>query len=222
MPPTEKEEVMSSNNWERYAPLTGVAFFVIVLIGFLIGGDTPGSHDSAIKAEAFYTRHRDQQMVASFIIMWGAIFLPFFVSTLKRALDWSGGTGRLANACFAGGIIYTMGFFLLATVHLALADGAGKTTPQVTQTLNVLDNNDFIPVGAGLGIFILSAGLAIVRYRALPAWLGWSAIVIGILAFTPAGFFAFLLGGVWILVTSIVLFMSSAPAQASRQEPMPG
>lgn len=213
---------MSSNNWERYAPLTGVAFFVLVLIGFLIGGDTPGAHDSAIKAEAFYAKHRDQQMWAAFLVAWGAAFLPFFVSTLKRTLDWAGGTGRLANACFAGGIIYAGGFFLLSTIHLALADGAGKTTPQVTQTLNVLDNNDFIPVGAGLGIFLIAAGLASIRYRALPAWLGWTALVIGIVAFTPAGFISFLAGGVWILVTSIVMFMRGNPAPASRQEALPG
>ena len=213
---------MSSSNWDRLAPLTGVAFFVIVVVGFLIGGDTPGAHDSAIKAEAFYAKHRDQQMWAAFLVMWGTAFLPFFMSTLKRALDWSGGTGRLANACFAGGIIYTGGFFLLSTVHLALADGAGKTTPQVTQTLNVLDNNDFIPVGAGLGILLISAGLAVVRYRALPAWLGWSALVLGIASFTPAGFFAFILGGVWILVTSIVMYMRGEPTRAPQQEALPG
>jgi hypothetical protein len=212
---------MSSNNWERLAPLTGVFFVVIVVIGFLIGGDTPGSHDSAIKAEAFYSKHRDQQMVAAFIVGLGAAFLPFFASTLRRMLDWSGGTGRLANASFAGGIIATGGFFLLSTVHLALADGAGKTTAQVTQTLNVLDNNDFIPAAGGLAIFLLATGLAVVRYRALPAWLGWSAIVLGIAGFTPAGFFAFVLGGVWIIVTSIVMYMSGESAQA-EQGTLPG
>jgi hypothetical protein len=213
---------MSNTNWDRLAPLTGAAFFVIVLVGFLIGGDTPGGHDSTAKVAAFYTKHRDQQMVASFILVWGTAFLPFFIVTLKRALDWSGGTGRLANAAFAGGLIYAGGFLLLSTVHLALADSAGKTPPQVTQTLNVLDNNDFIPVGAGLGILMIAAGLAIVRYRALPAWLGWSALVIGIAAFTPAGFPAFLLGGIWILVTSIVMYMSGESAQASPQGTLPG
>jgi hypothetical protein len=193
-----------------------------VLVGFLIGGDTPGGHDSTAKVAAFYVKHRDQQMIVAFIVAIGAAFLPFFASTLRRTLDWAGGTSRLANVAFGGAIIYTTGFFLISTVHLALADSAGKTPPLVTQTLNSLDNNDFIPVGLGLGIFLLAAGMAAVRYRGLPAWLGWSAVVIGIAAFTPAGFIAFLAGGLWVFVTSIVMYMSGQPADAPAQGTLPG
>jgi hypothetical protein len=214
---------MSNTNWDRLAPLTGVAFFVIVLLGFLIGGDTPGGHDSTVKVAAFYTKHRDQQMAVSFIVAIGAVFLPFFASTLRRTLDWAGGTSRLANVAFGGAIIYTTGFFLISTIHLALADSAGKTPPLVTQTLNSLDNNDFIPVGLGLGIFLFATGLAAIRYRALPAWLGWTALVIGILAVTPAGFIAFLAGGVWIAVTSIVMYLGGHGAEpAPAQGTLPG
>ena len=209
---------MAGSNWERFAPLTGVAFVVIVVIGFAIGGSTPGAHASAFKAEDFYTKHHDKQMAAAFIVALAAAFLPFFASTLRRALDWSGGTGRLATASFGGGIIASGGFFLLSTIHVALADAAGKTTPQVTQTLNVLDNNDFIPMSGGLGVFLIASGLAIVRYRALPAWLGWSGLILGIAIFTPAGFFAFLLSGLWIVVTSLVLYASTPGSPA---EPAP-
>jgi hypothetical protein len=202
-------------DWERLAPLTGVAFVVIVIAGFVIGGDTPGSHASAINADAFYAKHHDKQMGAAFIVMIGAAFLPFFASSLRRALDWAGGTGRLASASFAGGVIATGGFFLLSTIHIALADAGGKTTPQATQALNVLDNNDYIPMAGGFGVFMIANGLALLRYGALPRWLGWTALIIGISIFTPAGFIGFLLSGLWILVTSIVLF------QRERTQPLP-
>jgi hypothetical protein len=203
-------------NWERLAPLTGIAFVVIVVAGFLIGGSTPGAHASAIKADVFYAKHRDKEMAAAFVLMIGAAFLPFFASALRRALDWSGGTGRLANVSFAGGVIATTGFFLLATIHIALADAGGKVTPQATQALNVLDNNDFIPMAAGVGVLMLASGLAILRYRALPRWLGWAAAIFGIAIFTPAGFFGFLASAVWIVVTSILLYRrdTSEPAAA--------
>ena len=152
------------------------------------------------------------------IVAIAAAFLPFFASTLRRALDWSGGTGRLANASFGGGIIASGGLFLLSTIHIALADAAGKTTPQVTQTLNVLDNNDFIPMSGGLGVLLIASGLAIVRYRALPAWLGWAGLILGIAIFTPAGFFAFLLSGLWIVVTSLVLY-AATPARPAEPAP---
>jgi MFS family permease len=199
---------MFGDSWERFAPLTGVAFVVIVFAAFAIGGSTPDAHDSAAKVSEFYSNHRDKHMALSFILAIGAAFLPFFASTLRRTLDWSGGTGRLANAAFAGGVLATVGFWLLATVHLALADSAGKTPAQVTQTLNVLDGNDYIPVGLGMAVLLLASGLSIVRHGALPRWLGWVAVVLGILSFTPAGFIGFLGSGLWVLVTSIILFLA--------------
>jgi hypothetical protein len=83
--------------------------------------------------------------------------------------------------------------------------------------LNVLDNTDFIPMVAGVGVLVLGAGLSTVRHGGLPRWLGWVAVVIGILAFTPAGFVAFLASGIWIALASILLTQarqSAAPGPA--------
>jgi len=90
------------------------------------------------------------------------------------------------------------------------------------QTLNVLDNNDFVPAVAGVALLVLAAGLSVVRHGGLPRWLGWVAIVLGIAAFTPAGFIAFLAGGVWIIVVSILFTIARhstggpTPAVAER------
>jgi hypothetical protein len=212
---------MFGDSWERYAPLTGVVFVVIVVVVFAIGGSTPDPHDSTLKVATYYTKHRDKHMALSILLALGAVFLPFFVSTLKRALDWAGGTGRLSNTAFAGGIIATIGFAILATTHLALADSAGKTPPLVTQSLNVLDGNDFLPAAGGMGILVFASGLAVVRYRALPGWLGWAGIVIGIAVFTPAGFIGFLASGLWVLIASILLFMAGPFEEARPPEPLP-
>jgi hypothetical protein len=55
----------------------------------------------------------------------------------------------------------------------------------------------------------------------LPVWLGWVAVVIGIACVTPVGFFALLVGLLWTLVASILLFLrEGAPADAGpRVEP---
>jgi hypothetical protein len=208
--------MQQQGTWERLAPLTGVIFVAIVVITFAVGGSTPGDHASAVKVATFYGKHHDKHMALAFILALSIPFLLFFVSTLRHDLRRAGGTGQLANAAFGGGVMAAVGFGILAFVHFALADAADNAkTLATTQTLNVLDNTDFIPVAAGVGVLVLASGLSVVRHGGLPTWLGWAAVVIGVLAFTPAGFFAFLASGIWVAIASILLTMarqSSAPA----------
>jgi hypothetical protein len=211
--------MQQQSTWERLAPLTGLVFLAIVVAVFAIGGSTPGDHDSAREVQAFYGDHHDKHMLLSFVMALSLPFLLFFVSILRYELRRAGGTGQLANAAFAGGVLAAAGFGILAFVHLALADaGDSAKTLGTTQVLNVLDNNDFLPVAAGVGVLVLGAGLSAVRHGGLPKWLGWAGVVIGVLAFTPAGFFAFLASGLWIGVASILLTQarqSAAPAPAA-------
>jgi hypothetical protein len=212
--------MQQQGTWERLAPLTGVIFVVITVLVFAIGGSTPGDHASAIKVATFYGKHHDKHMALAFILALGIPFLLFFVSTLRYELRRAGGTGQLANAAFGGGVMAAMGFGILAFVHYALADAADNAkTIATTQTLNVLDNTDFIPVAAGVGVLVLASGLSVVRHGGLPSWLGWVAVVIGVLAFTPAGFFAFLASGIWIAVASIMLTIARQSARPTPAAP---
>jgi hypothetical protein len=197
---------MGQSSWERRAPLTGLVFVVITVAVFAIGGDTPSNHDSAAKVAAFYAKHSDKHTALSFLLALGIPFLLLFISSLRYDLRRAGGTGQLANASFAGGTLAAAGFAILAFIHFALADAADSVkTVGTTQVLNVLDNADFIPVAAGMGVLVLAAGASVVRHGPLPKWLGWAGIVIGLLVFTPAGFIGFLGSGLWVLVASIML-----------------
>jgi hypothetical protein len=204
---------MQQTRWERLAPLTGVIAVVIIIAVFAIGGSTPDEHDSAAKVQAYYARHHDKHSVLAFILAISIPFLVFFASSLRSDLRRAGGTGQLANAAFGGGVLAAAGFGVLATVHLALTVAAeNANTIGTAQTLNVLDSSDFIPAVAGIGLLVLAAGLSVVRHGGLPKWLGWVGILLGIVTFTPAGFFAFLAGGVWILIASVLLTQTRSVA----------
>ena len=136
--------MQQQSTWERLAPLTGLVFVAIVVFVFATGGSTPGDHDTAQQVQAFYGQHHDKHMTLAFIMAISIPFLLFFVSILRYELRRAGGTGQLANAAFAGGVLAAAGFGILAFVHLALADaGDSAKTIGTTQALNVLDNNDF-------------------------------------------------------------------------------
>jgi hypothetical protein len=200
---------MEQNRWERLAPLTGVISVAIIVAVFAIGGETPEGEDSAAKVQAFYLKHHDKHAALAFILAIAVPFLLFFASSLRTELRRAGGSGQLANAAFAGGVLAGVGFTILATVHLALAESAAHAaTIDTTHALNVLDGNDFLPGVAGVGLLVLAASLSAVRHGGLPKWLGWIGIVIGIVAFTPVGFFAVLASGIWIIIASVLLALA--------------
>jgi hypothetical protein len=77
----------------------------------------------------------------------------------------------------------------------------------------VLYNDFFLGFPVGLGTFLLASALAILRTGVLPAWLGWVALLLGIISLTPIGFFAFFVVLAWIAVVSVMLFQQeSRPA----------
>ena len=76
-------------------------------------------------------------------------------------------------------------------------------------------------VAVGMGAFLLGAGIASIRGGVLSTWIGWAAVVIGVLAVTPVGFFAFLAGLAWVLVVSILLAREPAEAGAAAPPPRP-
>jgi hypothetical protein len=213
-----KEIYMKEDRWERLAPLTGVLFVVLVLVAFIpLGGDTPDVHASAQKVQAFYSKHDTREALAAYVLALSVPFLVFFSSILYRNVRAAGGQGRLAAAAFGGGLLSATGFAVAAAIHFALADAGHKiSTLGTTQTLNVLDNDCFIPFVAGLGILLFASGVATLRYGGrLPRWLGWAGAIIGVAIFIPfVGFPAFALSGIWVIVASIVLYRQGAAADA--------
>ena len=64
-----------------------------------------------------------------------------------------------------------------------------------------------MPFAVGLQLFFLATGLAVVRTGVLPKWIGFVALLLGVIAVTPIGFVAFLAGGILVLVLSIILML---------------
>lgn len=56
-------------------------------------------------------------------------------------------------------------------------------------------------------MFGIAAGLAVLRSRSFPRWLGWMAIAMAVLVVTPAEGFSFLALVVWMVIVSILMWM---------------
>ncbi len=202
---------MRNKDW--LAALTGLAFLVLLIVGFLITGDPPDpADDSAQEIVDFYT-DKDVIFFSGALVGLSAVALVFYGGYLRKVLTIAEGEGHsLPTVVLAGTIILATGLAIDSTIHFTLAETAEDLAPDSVATLSALYNNDYIPLGVGMMVFLLSAGISIVRSGALPKWLGWVAIVLGVVAITPIGFVSFIAGGLWIGITSVILSMRARAA----------
>jgi hypothetical protein len=79
----------------------------------------------------------------------------------------------------------------------------------------------FFPVVMGACAFGIAAGLAILRGARLPKWSGWVILVLGVASPTPAAEIALYGLVIWVAMVSILIFLRSAPADASSSGDAP-
>jgi hypothetical protein len=207
---------------ERFAPLAGVLFVLLVIVAVIVGGESPSADDSVETVLDYFDGDRDSALAGSIILALAAVPFLWFAGVLRSVLAAAEGPpARLANTAWGGAILIAVGIALLAGFTFTAADTVNDVPPETTQTLSVLQSDLFFPVMIGAAVFLLASGLAIVRSGALAPWLGWAALVLGVaaLTFTPAAFFAILLMLVWIVVVGVVLFMRSSATPPAAEVP---
>jgi hypothetical protein len=208
----------------RLAPLTGIVFVALVVLSFIISGESPSADDSTQEVIEYWTDNDSENQWAAALISLGAAFLVWFGGTLRAALRRAEGEpGRVAATAFGGFITMAVGITAFAGFAFAAADTVGDVPPEVTQTLSVLNSDFFFMVAMGNLVAFTATAVAILRHGAMPRWLGYLAALIAVVSVTPAGFFAFLAGGIWILIASVVLYQGQGqpPAPAPATAPPP-
>jgi len=204
-----------SKRWEQLAAITGLVGVALLVTSGIVGGETPDFDAPVGEVTSFYVDEEGSQGAAAILAAYGAFFLAFFVSRVRRALRLAEGpVARLSTAALAGGVLMAVGITIFAGLGFALADAADSMEPAATQALHVLNSDMFFTLAVGSGVFLLATGLGTIRFGGLPTWLGWLALIIGILCVTPVGFFAFLAGLIWMAIASIVLCVGAEDTTA--------
>lgn len=195
-----------AENRNRLAALTGLAFFVLALVAFLISGESPELGDPPQEIVDYYVDNETSQFTSAALETLAATALVFFGGYLRRVLRVAEGDGGILSAvAFAGAVILATGLAIDATITFALGDAAGEVDPVAIQTLLALYSNDFLPLALGMQVLMLATGISVIRHGALPKWIGVIAILIGVIAATPIGFASFIGGGILIAVVSVML-----------------
>jgi hypothetical protein len=198
-------------------PLTGALFVVLVLVAFFaVGGNTPDGDASAQKVSSFYHHHGDKQIAAAVILALSAVPLMYFTALLRDRLQAAlPGRSLLPGFALAGGAVAAAGFVTAAALHFALADYGNNIQPSAAQAINAIDNDFFLPFTTGLAVLLLAASAGAIRTGVLPKWMGWVGVVLFVVFFTPLGFIAFGLSGIWIIVVSVILYLRGTTVPAT-------
>jgi len=195
-----------SRNKEWLAPLTGVAFVVVGIISFLISGEPKSADDPVKEIVNFYVDKKDSVQISAIAGVVAGLFLIFFGAYLRKVLRAAGGEGEtLSLVSFIGLVLVALGFAIDGTILFALAEAAEDIDPVAVQSLQALWDNDFLPIMLGVLAFLWATGISVIRSGALPKWLGWVMILLGIVGVTPIGFVAAIGSAILVLVLSILL-----------------
>lgn len=200
-----------SRGWTRWLPLiTGVIFVALIAVGVGLTWNTPDTKDAATKVLAYYQTHKHQTMAGSYLVALGLFFGLFFFGALRGFLRRDPRTERLASVAFGGAILFAVAGGLIAGTGFALADDPHVLGAQAAQALNMLSSDLEAPLLlAGLGVVLFASGLAVVRARLLPRWVGWLSMVFGVVSLTPIG---------WVMMIALVLLVLTVGTHLALRE----
>jgi hypothetical protein len=206
-----------SDRWNRLAPLSGLLFGLMVIVAVVTGGgETPKASDSATKVVGYYANHRSEIETSGILFALAFLALVLFAGALRSYLRSTGGTDGLGTLVLAGAVLMAAGALGVTGIEYGLAHNLHDFTPETAKTLNFISSEMFLPIVAGGFIFGVCAGLAILHGAALPRWLGWVAIVIGVVALVPPVSFGALLAFlIWSIVVAVLMYRRSGASSAS-------
>ncbi|MDX6669370.1 MAG: hypothetical protein QOK04_2750 [Solirubrobacteraceae bacterium] len=190
----------------RLAPLTGVLFAGLTVASFVLSNNSPDPKSSGRRVIHFYEAHQSSQRASDLLLALAVVFLLFFAGSLRGYLRRTPAAEPLSAVVLAAGVLLAAGLALFAGMDFALADVPSHLDPAAAQAMNVLNSDLFIPTSTGGCAFGIASGLAILRGARLPKWLGWVAILIGIITVTPAAIVGLLGFIVWTVVVSLLIW----------------
>ena len=163
-----------NRNREWLWPLTGVAFFVVLIAGFTAVPQPKDAGHPVAQIVQYYVDHKSVLELTTFLSVLAGLLLVFYGAYLRKVLSAASGNDTLGTIALIGLSIIAIAFAIDATIQVALVDRADDINPAGVQTLQALYDDDFVPIALGVVVFLVATGIAAVQTAVLPKWLGWA------------------------------------------------
>jgi hypothetical protein len=207
-----------SPRFARFGPLSGIAFVVLMIVGFVIAGSSPDPDAKSAKIVSYLrdSSNQNKNLIAFFVLLVAMLFLLGFFAALRArlaAVEGASGAGALAlGAGVASTVFLVIAIAIFVSPLIAAHDAPGHVLEpgiyRLTQELGYALWVASVVVGA---LALWATAAVTLQTRTLPRWFGWFSVVIGIICLFAIFFFPIFIYWLWILIASIVMFLRPVP-----------
>jgi hypothetical protein len=201
---------------ERWAPISGIVFVVLMVAGSILVGDVPGA-DAPEQEIADYLADSDnhtRNIIGAYLWAVGALAFLWFLTRLRSDLRRAeGGTGALSNLVFGAGVAFTAVWMVSAAALASVAYAielrdAPISDPDLVRVLPPMGGLLLLLGGGFAGLLlVLGASVAIFQTGVFPRWLAWLGIVAAIVLLFDVIYLNIFPFWVWVFIASIVMLM---------------
>jgi hypothetical protein len=199
---------------ERWAPIGGIAFVALMVVGSFLIFDVPEA-DAPEQEIADYLADSDnlsRNIMGGYLWGIGAVAFLWFLTRLRSDLRRAeGGTGALTTLVFGAGVVFAAVWLVSAAITASVAfavelNDAPVSDPDLVRVLPSMGGLVLLLGGGFAGaLLLLAVSGAIFRTDVFPRWLAWLGIVAAI-ALLPDLFYGNILPlWVWVFIASIVM-----------------
>src|SRR5436190_5379255 len=208
---------------ERFSLLGGAVFVVLLVLGTIVMvGNQPDTGDSDATLAKYWSDsgHRHRSNIGWILVALGVLAFIWFVGALKRRVRDHDPDGFLADLVGIGGTIYAVGTLVAFSLEDAIKTMSDDTFNHQIYPgfIHAADDAGWVihaAGGVGIATLIIATSIAAKRAGRIPGWLGVVSIVIGVISLALVIFFPIFLMLLWILVTSIAMFIRSGREQSA-------
>jgi hypothetical protein len=213
------------DRWQRWGPLSGVAYVILFLVGILAGGE--GAGDTPEEHVTYYADagNRAKEFVIFFLLVAAGLAFLWFLAGLRGVLVRAEGeVARWTALAYGAGVASVALFLGAASLFVAPASSAGEDSFREVNpsAVNIVGNAGYAMFVCSIivaALLVLATSIVALRTLVFPRWLSLAGFVVAPLLLLAIFFVPVFLWLAWILAVSVVLILRTARVEDWRTRP---
>lgn len=213
---------MERDRWQRWSPLTGVAFALFVLAALGVSGSGPGDTPEEVADWYADDGNRGAAFFVFFLLTGAALTFFWFLGALRSMLVRAeGDPARWTALAYGAGVASATLLLAAASLYVTPAATAGQEEfPFDPSTANAFANAGFallVCSTMAASLLVLATSIVAGRTGLLPTWLALAGFVVAPLLLFAIFFLPLFAWLIWVLAVSLVLLVRTARVTGWRR-----